>query len=61
MNNLQPNYQLVECDDQTAELHMAMAEMMGEDEKQANIKPRKMRNQKTHLKGWAQMTLISYF
>ena len=30
---------MVECDDQTAELHMAMAEMMGEDEKQANIEP----------------------
>ena len=39
MTNLQPNYQLIECDDQTAELHIAMAEMMGEDEKQADIEP----------------------
>ena len=26
MSNLQPNYQMVECDEQTAELHMAMAD-----------------------------------
>ena len=32
MNKLRPNLQMVECDDQTAELHMAMAEMMEEDE-----------------------------
>ena len=32
MNNIQPNFQMVECDDQTAELHMAMAEMMQDDE-----------------------------
>ena len=37
MSNLQPNSQMVECDDQTAELHMAMAEMMGEDEGDANV------------------------
>ena len=31
---------MIECDDPTAELHMAMAEMMGEDEKQADSEPR---------------------
>ena len=38
MNNLQPNSQMVECDDQTAELHMAMAEMVGEDEGDGSVK-----------------------
>ena len=28
---------MVECDDETAELHMAMAEIMGEDEGDANV------------------------
>ena len=28
---------MVECDDQTAELHMAMAEMMGKDDGEANV------------------------
>ena len=28
---------MVECDDQTAELHMAMAEMMAEDEEDRNV------------------------
>ena len=37
MSNLQPNSQMVECDDQTAELQMAMAEMMGEDVGNANV------------------------
>ena len=32
MTNLQPNYQMIECDEQTAEQHIAMAEMMKEDE-----------------------------
>ena len=32
MTNLQPSYQMIECDQQTAEQHMAMAEMMQEDE-----------------------------
>ena len=32
MSNVQPNSQIVECDDQTAELHMAMAKMMEEEE-----------------------------
>ena len=40
MSNLQPNSQLVECDDQTAELHMAMAEMMEEDEGDRNVEHR---------------------
>ena len=38
MSNLQPNYQMVECDEQTAELHnMAMTEMMGDGEGDAKI------------------------
>ena len=37
MSNVQPNSQIVECDDQTAELHMAMAEMMEEDEGDAKV------------------------
>ena len=36
MNNVQPNFQMVECDDQTAELHMAVAEMMQDDEGEMN-------------------------
>ena len=36
MSNVQPNSQMVECDNQTAELHMAMAEMMEEDEGDRN-------------------------
>ena len=32
MNNVQLSFQMVECDDQTAELHIAMAEMMQDDE-----------------------------
>ena len=34
MTNLQPNYQVIECDQQTAEQHIAMAEMMQEDEEE---------------------------
>ena len=30
------NCQVVECDDQTADLHMAMAQMMADDEKQVD-------------------------
>ena len=37
MSNVQPTSQRVECDDQTAELHMAMAEMTGEDEGDVNV------------------------
>ena len=37
MSNLQPNSQVVECNDQTAQLHMAIAEMMGEDEGDVNV------------------------
>ena len=33
MNNLQMNCQVIECDDQTADQHMAMAQMMADDEK----------------------------
>ena len=37
MSNFQPNYQMVECDEQTAEHHMAMAEMIGDDEGDAKV------------------------
>ena len=39
MTNLQPNYQMIECDDQTAEQHIAMAEMMKEDEGEIVLEP----------------------
>ena len=32
MSNVQPNFQVVEWDDQTVELHMAMDEMIQDDE-----------------------------
>ena len=32
MTNLQSNYQMVDCDEQTAQNHIAIAEMEGEDE-----------------------------
>ena len=35
-SNVQPNSQTVECNDQTAEFYMAMAEMMEEEEGEAN-------------------------
>ena len=39
MSNLQPNYQMIECDNQTAEQHIAMAEMMKEDEGEIVLEP----------------------
>ena len=46
MNNLQMNCQVIECDDQTADLHMAMAQMMADDEKQVEdeMKPEEQLN-----------------
>ena len=32
MKNIQPSFQMIECDQETAEQHMAMAEMMNEDD-----------------------------
>ena len=32
MTNIQPSFQMTECDQETAEQHMAMAEMMNEDD-----------------------------
>ena len=37
MSNLQPNYKMVECEEQTAELYMAMAEMMGDDDGKTKV------------------------
>ena len=37
MNNLQPNSLIVKCENQTAELHMAIAEMMEEDKGDRNV------------------------
>ena len=39
MTNLQPSYQMIECDQETAEQHMAMAEMMKEDEGVPALEP----------------------
>ena len=39
MTNLQPSYQMIECDQETAEQHMAMAEMMKEGEGEPALEP----------------------
>ena len=39
MTNLQPSFQMIECDDETAEQHMAMVEMMKEDEGELALEP----------------------
>ena len=47
MNTVQTNYQEIECDEQTALQHIAMAQMMDDDDKQANneAKPEEYANQ----------------
>ena len=42
MTNLQPSIQMIECDQQTAEQHMAMAEMMKEDDGTQVLEPTAM-------------------
>ena len=46
MSNVQMNYQVIKCDDQTAQQHMAMAQMMPDDEKQVDheTKPEEQAN-----------------
>ena len=47
MNSVQTNYQEIECDEQTALQHLAMAQMMDDDDQQTSneAKPEEYANQ----------------